>query len=55
MEACDFKGTAKIVKTNASTDGCFFPIALQNAAGFRVSIAAGMSVFAALLTLLILF
>ncbi|KAL1820248.1 hypothetical protein ACET3Z_015117 [Daucus carota] len=55
VEACDFKGTAKIVKTNASTDGCFFPIALQNAAGFRVSIATGMSVFAALLTLLILF
>ncbi|KAK1361544.1 Glucan endo-1,3-beta-D-glucosidase [Heracleum sosnowskyi] len=54
VEACDFKGAAKVVKHNASTNGCLFQLALQSA-GNSLPIDTGMTVFAALVTLLTLF
>lgn len=54
VEACDFQGLAKIVKQNASTGECLFPLALESGGG-RLSVVSGASVFAGLLTLLVLF
>ncbi|CAH9099783.1 unnamed protein product [Cuscuta epithymum] len=54
VEACDFQGLAKIVKKNASTNDCLFPIALESAAvrigglGVRIAILAGIFIFFAL-------
>lgn len=48
VEACDFQGLAKIVKHNASTDGCLFPIALESAgtrSGGIITIFAGIFIF----------
>ncbi|KAL2498699.1 O-Glycosyl hydrolase family 17 protein [Abeliophyllum distichum] len=54
VEACNFQGLAKIVKTNASTPECLFPLALQSA-GTRLWMQTGTSILAGLLVLLALF
>lgn len=52
VESCDFQGLAKIVKQNASTSDCLFPIAIQSV-GVSLNIASGLTVFVTLLTILI--
>lgn len=54
VESCDFQGLAKIVKQNASTSDCLFPIAIQSA-GMRLNMATGVSVLVTLLTFFTLF
>ncbi|KAK2968684.1 hypothetical protein RJ640_013102 [Escallonia rubra] len=54
VEACDFQGLAKIVKQNASTSDCLFPIAIMSD-GRRLNMVTGVSALAGLLTLLALF
>ncbi|XP_019177206.1 PREDICTED: glucan endo-1,3-beta-glucosidase 8-like [Ipomoea nil] len=48
VEACNFEGLAKIVKHNASTNGCLFPVALESAAtrsGGITAVFAGIFFF----------
>ncbi|XP_031117007.1 glucan endo-1,3-beta-glucosidase 8 [Ipomoea triloba] len=52
VEACNFEGLAKIVKSNASTGGCLFPVALESGGtriGVGITIFAGIFFFLALL------
>lgn len=50
VEACDFEGFAKIVKKNASTTECLFPLALESVGGrIRVGIAATTLLFSCLI------
>lgn len=54
VEACDFQGFAKIVKKNASTSECLFPLALESGGG-RLGFGVAATAIVALLISLALF
>ncbi|CAN1842433.1 Glucan endo-1,3-beta-glucosidase 8 [Linum perenne] len=51
VDACDFNGLAALVKTNASRDGCLFPIQIVSG-GRRIETGSGVGLVASILVIM---